>query len=152
MTSYWNMYIFKDELLSKVYMSEKDSKIMVGIDKVGEFKNIVRVRDFEFIIDEPKSFGGSNDGPRPSEALLGSIGACLSIGFSIVAKEKEIDLDPELRVKGINKENQTGFEKIVIDVSAQGPESDFKEILEEVQKDSPVINTIEKEIEIELSI
>ena len=36
----------------------------------------VQARQFELMLDEPKSLGGTDTGMNPVEALLGALGAC----------------------------------------------------------------------------
>ncbi|MDZ7836282.1 MAG: hypothetical protein U5K84_14065 [Alkalibacterium sp.] len=43
---------------------------------LGGMKVSCTSRNFEFILDEPKNLGGSNEGMNPVEALLSSLGAC----------------------------------------------------------------------------
>lgn len=47
---------------------------------------VTQVRQFELVIDEPKSLGGTDTGMNPVEALLASLGACQSIvaGFMLL--------------------------------------------------------------------
>lgn len=56
-------------------------------------KTAVQVRDFEFVVDEPQSLGGTDTGPNPVEYLLGSWAGCLNVVAYTVAAEHNIDLD-----------------------------------------------------------
>src|SRR5699024_7421785 len=42
-------------------------------------------RDFSFIIDEPEQLLGKNEYPTPQEYLLGGMGACMMVGYSVGA-------------------------------------------------------------------
>ena len=53
-------------------------------------------REFEMIIDEPRTSGGTNMGMNPVETLLNSLGACLVIAAKSFARSKKI------RLKSIN--------------------------------------------------
>lgn len=50
-------------------------------------------RQFELIIDEPKSLGGTDTGMNPVEALLASLGACQAIVARVYAPRFEVKLD-----------------------------------------------------------
>lgn len=50
-------------------------------------------RNFELIIDEPKSLGGTDTGMNPVEVLLSSLGACQSIVARIYAPKFGVKLD-----------------------------------------------------------
>ncbi|WP_042167613.1 OsmC family protein [Paenibacillus gorillae] len=51
------------------------------------------VRQFELIIDEPASLGGTDTGMNPVEALLASLGACQAIVARVYAPKFGVKLD-----------------------------------------------------------
>lgn len=58
-------------------------------------------RNFELIIDEPKSLGGTDTGMNPVEALLASLGACQSIVARVYAPKFGVKLDDfQVEVEG----------------------------------------------------
>ncbi|WP_418286031.1 OsmC family protein [Halorubrum sp. DTA46] len=86
-------------------------------------------RQFEFVIDEPESLGGTDEGPNPVEYLLGSLGGCLSIVGRVVAGEMDIeivelaidlegDLDPA-KFEGADVDTRAGFQEIRASVQAE---------------------------------
>lgn len=50
-------------------MSKADhiERFAVSAESKNETKTVVEARDFEFVVDEPTSLGGTNDGPNPVE-------------------------------------------------------------------------------------
>jgi uncharacterized OsmC-like protein len=50
------------------------------------------VRDFNLRMDEPANLGGTDTGMNPVEALLVSLGSCLTIVAAAFAKAHKIDL------------------------------------------------------------
>lgn len=83
----------------------------------------ISARHFNFIADEPESFGGTDQGPNPLEYLLGGYAACLNVVAHIVAREQNIqfdsleilitgnDLDPA-KFQGQETSSRTGFQSI----------------------------------------
>ncbi|MFC7204520.1 OsmC family protein [Haloferax namakaokahaiae] len=61
----------------------------------------VSTRGFEFVIDEPENFGGTDEGPNPLEYLLGALTGCLTITGHLVAREMGLDVNGlEINVEG----------------------------------------------------
>lgn len=53
----------------------------------------VQARNFSLLLDEPAALGGSDSGPTPIEALLGTLGACQIIVARLYAERFEVQLD-----------------------------------------------------------
>jgi putative redox protein len=69
------------------------------------------VRQFPFIIDEPESFGGTNQGPRPTEYLLAAFCSCTIImaeraahELGIVLEQMDVDARGQLDQRGVTGE------------------------------------------------
>lgn len=58
-----------------------------------EVKVLTKARQFELVIDEPQSLGGTDTGMNPVEALLASLGACQSIVARVYAPKFNVKLD-----------------------------------------------------------
>ncbi len=52
----------------------------------------IGVRQFTFMADEPLDGGGTDLGPKPTEVMLGSLGACAVITAKLYAQRKGWDL------------------------------------------------------------
>lgn len=87
-------------------------------------KVVSNAREFTLTCDEPEESGGTNAGMNPVEALLASLGSCLTIAAFILAPQKNIevqefsvelegDLDQE-GFLGINPDVRCGFSEIRI--------------------------------------
>jgi uncharacterized OsmC-like protein len=64
-------------------------------------KTIVKARNFEMIIDEPKNLGGTDSGANPAEYLIGALSGCLNVVGHLVAKEMNIALSGlEIDIEG----------------------------------------------------
>lgn len=88
----------------------------------------VSTRSFEFVVDEPATLGGTDEGPNPVEYLLGALAGCMNVTAHQVARELDLevrdleitiagDLDPAKFV-GKSDEPRAGYEEIRVDVSA----------------------------------
>ncbi|WP_260484416.1 bifunctional alpha/beta hydrolase/OsmC family protein [Sphingomicrobium flavum] len=59
----------------------------------GKFAQHVVTVSHDFIADEPKSYGGNDDGPTPYDLLLGALGTCTAMTIQMYAERKGIRLD-----------------------------------------------------------
>ena len=55
---------------------------LVSVEQLSIQKFEVTVRGHKVISDMPSEEGGSNDGPRPTELLVGAFGACIGMAVS----------------------------------------------------------------------
>lgn len=105
----------------------------------------VETRNFEFLIDEPESLGGTDEGPNPVEYLLGSLGGCLSIVGHSVADEMDLelaelsinvrgDLDPA-RFQGKDVDTRAGYQSISASLDAELLTADGKTVDSQVKEE-----------------
>ncbi|MEI0737278.1 OsmC family protein [Paenibacillus sp. JTLBN-2024] len=71
-------------------------------------KVVTNARQFELVIDEPASLGGTDTGMNPVEALLASLGACQSIVARVYASKFDIELE-DFRVEVEGSLDLDGF-------------------------------------------
>ena len=91
-------------------------------------KTRVSTRGFEFIVDEPPTLGGSDEGSTPVEFLLGALAGCLNVTAHQVAREMDLDVrDLEITIDGDlnpakfmgkSDESRAGYEEIRVDIAA----------------------------------
>lgn len=111
-------------------------------------------RDHKFILDEPKSLGGTDVGMNPVEAVLVALGACKCIVARSFAKihkidlqdffvELEGDLDPN-GFLGKDKNAKIGFSEIRsnIYIKSNSSKEDIEKFVEFVDKTCPVADTL----------
>ncbi|WP_017380492.1 OsmC family protein [Paenisporosarcina sp. TG-14] len=117
-------------------------------------KTSISVRDFSpLIVDEPKSLGGTDEGPNPVEYVLAGLSSCTSVMIGIISKEKSfsyqgvdfvndgtLDLQGLMGIKGISPH----FQNVNFDVIISTNEdlSRIEELKEEVEKRCPVYNLL----------
>lgn len=91
-------------------------------------KTVVRARDFEMIIDEPRNLKGTDHGPNPVEYILGALAGCLNVVGHLVAQELGIelrslkfelagDLDPA-KFAGQETTSRSGYQEIRVSIHA----------------------------------
>lgn len=121
---------------------------------IGGMKVSCTSRNFEFILDEPKNLGGSDEGMNPIEALLASLGACKVIVARSFAKVQginsndirvEIDgvLDPDGFI-GKNKAAKIGYSAIVSKfyIEADNTDEEISYFIAFIDRTCPVADTI----------
>lgn len=125
-------------------------------------KVIVKARNFQLMIDEPESLGGTNQGMNPVEVLLGAYGACQSIvarsyaeKFDIELEDFWIELEGDLDTDGLmNVSNvRPGFSDIRFNIHIKTDASRDKviEFISFVEKRCPVGDTIGNEVNLTLN-
>lgn len=133
------------------------------VESLGGLQLKCTARGFEFMIDEPKNVGGTNEAMNPLEALLCSLGACkmMVVRFFYQAKQiklksmrveilGEIDSD---RLKG-KPDVKVGFSKIITNyyIEADNTEEEIQDLVAFIEKTCPVKDTIVNAPEMELHI
>lgn len=123
------------------------------VESLGGLQLKCSARGFEFMIDEPKSSGGTNEAMNPLEALLCSLGACKMMVARFFYQTKQINLknmrveilgeiDSD-RLKG--KPNvKVGFSKIITNyyITADNSREEIQAFIDFIEKTCPVKDTI----------
>ena len=123
----------------------------------------VSTRDFEFVVDEPATLGGSDEGPNPVEYLLGALAGCMNVVAHQVAREMELDvraleitldgdLDPA-KFMGKSDEARAGYQEIRVDITADVDATDetIQTWLAAVEERCPVSDNLAHETPIALT-
>jgi putative redox protein len=58
----------------------------------GTYRQTVRVRDHQLVVDEPADQGGGDAGPSPQELLAASLASCTAITMEMYAQRKGWDI------------------------------------------------------------
>ncbi|WP_049920192.1 OsmC family protein [Halobiforma nitratireducens] len=147
-------------------MTDQSQTQRFSVSATGESatKTAVTARDFEFVVDEPASLGGTDDGPNPVEYLLGSLAGCLNVVAHVVADEYdfelrdvEIDLEGELdpaKFMGKRDDVRAGYQEVTatISVDADADDETLTEWLAEVEKRCPVSDNVQNETPLSVTL
>ncbi len=119
-------------------------------ERQAPYANDVYTENHHFVLDEPKSVGGQDLGPRPTELLLAALGGCISITLRMYAEHKELPLEHiEVRLKRLVAEPQQPPKIIIaIDVTGDLDAAHLKR-LQAISKRCPVHKLITGELEVE---
>lgn len=139
-------------------------KFKINARSEGKMKTMVKAGNFNLVIDEPESMGGTNEGANPLEFVLASLAGCYSIVGSIVAHELGIELkglDIEIegemnpaRFTGKSQAERAGFQKIEVSLK---PETEADpELLEKwvelIEDRCPVTDNLTHSTPIEITV
>ena len=76
-----------DDTRSRLQNGDAKNPVVVSVSSqwTGDFRSKISIRDFEISIDQPKGFGGSDTGPKPSEMALADLAACQAVTCRLYA-------------------------------------------------------------------
>ncbi len=105
----------------------------------------------QFYVDEPLEYGGNDSAPKPTEYLLGALGACTAITMKMYAERKQWNLG-EINVSiQLIKSNNNTENKIIKHISFQEKLSDNKiEKLLKIGEKCPVSKMLAFPVKMEL--
>lgn len=120
----------------------------------------VKVKSFEYEIDEPEFFGGRSLAPSPVDYLLGAVAGCIVAAGTQLAKDMGISLrrlqaDVEGVIDsdcffGIPTEKRSGFQKITINltIDSDGTKEQTAYWKQQLMIRCPVIDNLLQPVEI----
>ncbi|MEE6280797.1 OsmC family protein [Georgenia sunbinii] len=119
----------------------------------GSLATRVTTRQFEFVVAEPESLGGTDAAPNPIEYLLGSLAGCVSVVVETVAQQLGItvtalDVRPAgtIDLRGFlgTADVSPHFQRLTLALTLQTPtpEADLEELKRLVARRCPLLNLI----------
>lgn len=117
--------------------------------RVGPLSAVVTARTHELLIDEPKAYGGGDEGMMPTEVFLSGLASCFCLAVAHVAAKRDIEL-PGLRVT-VDAErigNELRYGKIRIEVAAVSGEHDLAKLVERAKSFCWVSNMLASDLEV----
>lgn len=65
----------------------------VSVSLRGSFRTEVTAGKHSFVLDEPESAGGTDEGPTPYDALSAALGGCTAMTLHFYARRENLPLD-----------------------------------------------------------
>src|SRR5829696_7050774 len=94
----------------------------------GGMRAVTQVGDFEVVVDEPETAGGTDTGPQPTDLLLVSVSSCFALALAFVARKRGVDL-LGLDVTAIGRYEGLKFCEISLSISSDSPRSVVEDLL-----------------------
>jgi putative redox protein len=117
----------------------------------GGMRAVTRVGDFEVVVDEPETSGGTNTGPQPTDLLLVSVSSCFALALAFVARKRGVDL-LGLDVTAVGRYEGLQFCEISLSISSDSPRSVVEDLLPEAQRVCYVSNTLRCQPELTVEV
>ena len=157
--------LFEDTRL-QLQSGDLKNPIVVSVSSqcTGGFRSKVSIREFEVIIDQPKGFGGSNSGPKPSEIALAALAACQEITYRLYADALSIPLNG-VRVElsgtqdlrgflGMGDKISAGFQEIrgIVHLDSSASDADLERLRNTVEQHCPVLDDLRRPVDVKIEM
>ena len=133
-------------------MSEGRPKTLsVAATWEGGYRARMSFRGHELVADEPKSAGGEDTGPQPSEFLLAALASCFTLAIYHVARKRDITLD-DLAVTATGTYEGPKFARLTLEVSSGTPRDVLDPLVERAKAVCYVSNTLRAVSDVEVVV
>jgi putative redox protein len=112
------------------------------------YRCTVPVRQFDIVVDEPPSVGGTDHGPTPTEFFLASLASCFALAVFHASKKRSIEM-PDLEVKVTGKYLGPRFNHIVVEVASSLAREELESLIEPAIKYCYVSQTLKNQPKVE---
>ena len=109
----------------------------------GGMRAVVQAGDFQIVVDEPHSAGGTNTGPQPTDYLLASVASCFTLAMAHVAAKRGLAL-PGLQVRVLGTYEGLEFAQIEVVVTFDGPLDVVEQLIPYAERVCYVTNTLRR--------
>jgi putative redox protein len=114
-------------------------------------RTVTQAGNFEVVVDEPETSGGTDTGPQPTDLFLVSVSSCLALALAWVARKRGVDL-LGLDVTAVGRYAGLKFDKISVTISSASPRSVVEALLPEAQRVCYVSNTLRHQPELAVEV
>ena len=132
---------------------ERTSAAVVSTSAAG-YKARVTVRGHEVTVDEPADDGGTDQGPMPTELLLGALASCYTLALRWAARQRAAPLG-DIQVTTTGTYDGLRFVRICLAVSSDFPSlppGDAVALLSDARRVCYVSNTLAGAVDIEVTL
>lgn len=131
-----------------------DLKFRIKAQRASDAKTIVKARNFEIIVDEPQSLGGTDLAPNPVEYVLAALAGCLNVTGCLIAKEMgfeikdlQIDICGDLnpaKLFGQSDDDRAGYKGLEVRMTpvCNADEATLNEWMRRVESRCPVSDNL----------
>ncbi|NLN19268.1 MAG: OsmC family protein [Firmicutes bacterium] len=132
--------------------SQKLASLRVSGKQTEGMRTDIRVRQFNLVIDEPESLGGTDTGANPMEYVLAGLAGCASVMLRMIAREQGLEYESasfdirgtlDLRglegVPGVRRHFQTVTGKVEV-VTSDGDK--LQKVAEAIEDRCPAYNML----------
>jgi len=140
-------------------MMSKDPEMALGTVEVdtalkAKFECTSEMGEFNMVVDEPETFGGTNHGPNPLSVLLTAIATCQEITYRTHASLMDIPLrsvrihaEGDIDVRGylaVDKSVRPGFSEIRLsaEIDSDASDEELKKLQEAVNNYCPILDQV----------
>lgn len=126
----------------------------------GGFSCESRIREHGLLLDEPEALGGTNTAPNMVEAVLAAYGSCLTVGYTLNAavrgievRSLKVDVEGHIDLAGffgLSQDVPAGFTSIntTVHLDADATPEQLAELHRHVLATSPVGSVLERSIDV----
>ncbi|MGZ6916148.1 MAG: OsmC family protein [Oryzihumus sp.] len=107
----------------------------------GGLRAVVRAGEFDIVVDEPLTAGGSGSGPQPTDLFLGSVASCFLLALLYAAGKAGIDL-PGLEVRATGTYAGLQFDRVDLVISSAIPAKLLEPLVPVAERVCYVTNTL----------
>jgi putative redox protein len=133
-------------------VSEAETKTNVAVARwEGDWRARVRTGDFELVVDEPPSAGGTGTGPQPTDYLMTALASCFTLAVAWAARKRDVHL-PDLEVRATGTYDGPRFKHLRLTVTSSLPAEQLRPLLEPARRACYVSNTLALSPPIEVEI
>jgi uncharacterized OsmC-like protein len=127
---------------------------------VDGYRTEARIRDFNLVVDEPTTIGGSDLGPSPVELVLAALGTCQEIVYATYARVLGIPLngvsvqvEGRLDLRGFFgvADVPAGFQDVsfTVEIDSPAPADEVARLVTAVNAHCPVLDILRQPVRVE---
>jgi uncharacterized OsmC-like protein len=117
----------------------------------GGMRAVVEAGEFDIVVDEPESVGGTNTGPQPTDLLLASVASCLTLALAHVARRRGVELTG-LRVQAVGTYDGPKFVRISVTITSTTAAEVVEALIPQAERICYVSNTLRHCPELRVSL